>query len=141
MYWDEVAAAIEELGWPSYLGTVDESGLPHVSVVALGIADRTLWFATRRGTTKLANIAANPAVFVHWPVGGVGPGELFIRGTAEIHDSVEERQRLWTAAALPYDPTGFFGGPQNPDVVFVRIEVTFARLLGADFVRRVWRRD
>ena len=72
-------------------------------------------------------------------VGGEGPGELFIRGLASIHDSDEDRQRLWTEANLPYDPDGFFGGPDNSDVVFVGIRVKMARLLGPNFTRKVWR--
>ena len=108
-------------------------------MVAPGFAEQTIWFATRRGTRKLANIASNEHVFMHWSVGGAGPGELFIKGKGTVHDSDEERQRLWTEANLPYDPNGFFGGPDNADVVFVSIEVEMARLLGPNFVRKVWR--
>lgn len=138
MVWNDVVAAADELGWPAYLGTADTSGRPHVSVVAPGMTDATVWVATRRGTRKLANIAANPHVFLHWSVGGEGPGELFIRGTAAIHDGEHERRRLWTEANLPYDPDAFFGGPDNDDVVFVRIDVTVARLLGPDGARMTW---
>jgi len=140
MEWRDVEITAESLGWPAYLGTGDGGGRPHVSVMAPGFGERTLWFATRRGSRKLANIAANDQVFVHWAVGREGPGELFVRGIATVHDSAEKRRRLWTEAHLPYDPSGFFGSPDNDDVVFVRVDVTMARLLGPDFSRRVWRR-
>ena len=138
MEWRDVASAVDELGWPAFLGTVDADSRPHVSVVAPGLTDGSIWFATRRGTRKLANIAANPHVFIHWPVGGEGPGEFYVRGTASVHDSTEARHRLWTEANLPYDPDAFFGGADNEDVVFVEIAVTVAKLLGPDFKRSTY---
>jgi general stress protein 26 len=138
MEWSEVVAAAEELGWPVYLGTVGDDGRPHLAVVAPGFAGGSLWFATRRGSRKLANLAAQADVVLHWAVGGDGPGELFLRGVATIHDSAAARHRLWEEAGLPYDPAAFFGSPDNDDVVFVEVAPTFARLLGPDFVRRTW---
>lgn len=139
MKWQEFVDAARAISWIAYLGTVDADGQPHVSVVAPGFTEGSLWFATRRSTRKFRNMSDEPRVGLHWSVmTGSGPGELTARGTAFFHDSDEERARLWDAGVLDYDPSGFFGSPENPDVVFVEVRVAHARLLGPDFVARRW---
>lgn len=140
MTWDEFVNAAEEIGWPAYLGTADARGRPHVAAVAPGFSSEgVIWFATRAGSGKHRNLMENPAVAFHWAMAGSGPGELFARGEARLHDSAEARERLWVEANLPYDPSSFFGSPDNPGVVFVETAVTSASLLGPDFRRRFWR--
>ena len=140
MSWEEFVAAARSISWIAYLGTVDISGAPHVSVVAPGFTDGSLWFATRRSSKKYRNVVEHRRVAFHWAVGGGGPGELVADGTVLLHDSDGERRELWGAGVLDYDPAGFFGSPENPDVVFVEVLVEHARLLGPDFVARRWRR-
>jgi general stress protein 26 len=139
MQWSDVQGAARAIGWLAYLGTADVGGHPHVSVVSPGLAtEGTIWFATRSSSKKARNIAVNPSVAFHWPVGGQGPGELIARGTAAIHAEQADRDRLWDAGVVPFDLAGFFGSKENPDLVFVEVAVERARLLGPEFIPLVW---
>jgi len=142
MEWDEFVGAAKASSWVTYLGTIDTVGLPHVAVVAPGFTPGSAWFATRRTSKKFRNLETNPAAAFHWPVSNPdAPGEVIARGSARIHGSSEDRVRLWNAGVLPYDMSGFFGSPENEDVVFVEVEIEVARLLGPDFVPRRWIRS
>lgn len=138
--WQEVADAAEAISWVAHVGTVRRDGRPHVAAVAPGLAEEgRIWFATRRGTQKHLNLVANGEVALHWPVTtGSGPGELFARGVARLHDTDESRRRLWNQV-VPYDMARFWGSPDNRDLVFVEVRATRASLTGPDFVRHVWR--
>ena len=142
MDWEDVAAAGAAIGFVTYVGTRDATGARHVAAVSPGFGeDGTLWFATRASSKKARNLWSDPRVAFHWPVTtGTGPGELVANGTATIHEGEAERHRLWAAGVLPYDLSGFFGTPDNPDLVFVEVVVERARLLGPDFVPQVWER-
>jgi general stress protein 26 len=133
MDWPGLVEAAKAINWVTYLGTADGSARPHVSVVAPGFSDGSVWFATRPGSKKLRNIRENPQVGFHWPVGGQGPGELAAWGTATIHPP-EERQRIWDSGIFTYDLSQFFGSPDNPDLAFVEADIDRARLLGPKFV-------
>lgn len=142
MKWDEFTAAAAATSWVTYLGTIDCSGRPHVSVVAPGFTPGSLWFATRRSSKKFENLSANPAVSFHWPVGNHdAPGELIAQGRALTLASTPDRTRVWDSGVLPNDLAGFWGSPENPDLAFVEVEVDQARLLGPDFVPQRWRRS
>lgn len=142
MKWEEFTAAAAATSWVTYLGTIDRSGRPHVSAVAPGFTPGSVWFATRRSSKKYDNLASNPEVSFHWPVGNHdAPGELIARGAAELFTSETDRTRLWNATVLPYDLSGFWGSPDNPDLAFVEVEVDHARLLGPDFVPQRWHRS
>jgi general stress protein 26 len=121
--------------WVTYLGTVDARGRPHVSVVAPGFTEGSIWFATRQSSKKFRNLSVDASAAFHWPVGNQqAPGELVARGTARTYTSASDRRRLWEAGVLSYDPAGFFGSPDNEDLAFVEVVVASARLLGPDFV-------
>lgn len=139
MDWSEFVDAAGAISWLCYVGTADADGNPHVAPVAPGFEEGVIWFATRRASRKARNLAENPGVAFHWPVGGgTGPGELAAWGTGAVHDSPEERRRIWHSGVMPYDLAGFFGSADNEDVVFVETTVRRARLLGPDFRARVW---
>ena len=138
MKWEEFEAAARSISWIAYLGTSDVEGNPHVSVVAPGFGERRLWAATRARSKKVRNLAVNPAVSFHWPVGGDGPGELIARGVARIHSDPEARDRIWDAGYMPYDLAAFFESKDNPDLVFLEAEIQRARLLGPDFQADVY---
>lgn len=126
----------------TYLGTTSADGSPHVSVVAPGFTEGSLWFATRQSSKKFRNLVDDPAAAFHWPVGNTeAPGELIANGIARLFISAEDRSRLWESGILPYDMAGFFGSPDNPDLAFVEVEIASARLLGPDFVARRWVRS
>lgn len=137
--WKEVADAAEAISWVTNIATVGRDGRPHVAVVAPGLAEEgRIWFATRRDTQKHRNLVGNGEVAFHWPVTtGSGPGELFARGVARLHDTDEARHRLWNRV-LPYDMTNFWGTPDNQALIMVEAKATRVSLLGPEFVRRVW---
>lgn len=132
MDWSGFVEAATTTNWVTYLGTADASGRPHVSAVATGFSQGSVWFATRPASKKLRNIRENPRVGFHWPVGGQGPGELAAWGTATIHPR-EEHDRIWNAGIFTYDLSQFFGSPDNPDLAFVEVTIERARLLGPNF--------
>ena len=140
MTWDEFVSAAAELGWVTYAATAGRDGRPHVAPVSLGFTEGTIWFGTRKSSRKAGNLRDNPAIAFHWSVAAEsGPGELFARGTAALHDSDEARHRLWVELDLAYDPAMFFQSPDNPDLVFVETMVSHGSLLRGDFTRDVWR--
>jgi len=139
MDWDRFTESARQISWIAYLGTADLAGRPHVAPVSPGFTHGAIWFATRASSKKWRNLTANPEVAFHWPVGGAsGPGELAAWGTAIPHVGDDERHRIWDAGILPYDLSGFFQSPDNPDVVFAEVVVGRARLLGPDHVPDVW---
>ncbi|MGH8912722.1 MAG: pyridoxamine 5'-phosphate oxidase family protein [Acidimicrobiia bacterium] len=137
--WDEVADAAEAISWITNVATVGRDGRPHVAVVAPGLAEEgKIWFATRRNTQKHRNLVANGEISFHWPVNtGSGPGELFARGVARLHDSDAARRRYWNVV-VPYDQSSFWGSPDNRDLIFAETAATRASLMGPEFIRRVW---
>lgn len=138
--WNEVADAAEAISWITYVATVGRDGRPHVAVVAPGLAEEgRIWFATRRHTQKHRNLIASGEVAFHWPVTtGSGPGELFARGVARIHDTEQSRKRHWNRV-VPYDMANFWGSPDNPDLIFVETRTTYVSLVGPEFTRRTWK--
>lgn len=132
MDWEAFVEAANAINWLTYLGTADRHGRPHVSVVAPGFSDGSVWFATRTESKKLRNIGENAEVGFHWPVGSGGPGELAAWGTATIHPGAE-RQRIWDSGIFGYDLAQFFGSVDNPALAFVEVTIDRARLMGPDF--------
>jgi general stress protein 26 len=142
MEWTEVIDAAEAISWVTALGTTGADGRPHVSFVAPGFGeDGHLYVATRPGSRKASNVAENPRVAMHWPVAGGGPGELFLRGTATVHTDLDDKRQVWERGGFRWELEQFFpGGIEDPDLVFLDITPTFARVLGPDG-RREWTRD
>ena len=140
MEWTDVVEKARQIGWTTYIGTTDQAGQPHVAVVAPGFSDDGhVWFVTRSGTKKLANLRKNPKVGMHWPIGGQGPGELFVRGVASVLDRVEN-QRIWNSGIFPYDLSEFWKGPDDPDLVFVDITAEYATFIDGTFTGHRWYR-
>lgn len=139
MQWSEVVAAGEAINWVTGFGTSGADGRAHVSFVAPGFGDDGhIFFATRPGSRKAINVSENPHVSMHWPVAGGGPGELFARGTATLHGDLEERRDIWQRGGFRWNLEDFFtGGITDPDLVFIDVAVTFARLLDGTG-RHVW---
>lgn len=131
--WDSLVEAAESTGWITYLATAEASGQPHVSPVAPGFTDGSVWFATRISSKKHRNLLENPSVGFHWPVGSGGVGELAAWGTAQSFGSSEDRSRIWESETFGYDLAQFFGSADNEDLAFVEATIHRARLLGADF--------
>ena len=117
MTWDDLVELIRNTP-PGHLSTVGADGTPHVAKVALGIDGDHLWLATRRSSAKARNLRANPALAAM--VEG-NRAETYVWGTAEVVDDPAEVERVWGGGIFPFDLTGFFGAPDNPDFTLFRI--------------------
>lgn len=128
--WNELAAQLTGL---AHLATASAEGRPHVSVVAPVLDGDRLWIFTRRGSGKARNLAVNPAVALMWRPGA----EIYLQGRAELVDDPADKAKLWARSDLPFDPAAFFGSPDHPDLVLVRVVPERAVILGPGG-RRVW---
>ena len=124
-----------DLTWPELtphlrglasVATVSASGGPHVAIVSPAVVDGTIWFGALRSSAKAANIAATGTIALVWSA----DGEAYVWGAAEIVDDVETKRSMWTGT-WAYEPGGFFGTPDNPDYVLVRVTPQRAMLLTA----------
>lgn len=137
MTWDEITALIAGAG-PAHVATADASGAPHVAIVAPAVEGDGLWFMTRRSSAKAADLLANPRLSLMWEGNSA---ETYLWGTVEVVDDLETRERVWHAGLFPYDPAGFFGSADNPDVVMFRVTPTHATAMVAGDggpQRRTW---
>ncbi len=138
MDWDEFVSAAQAISWVAYLGTADADGRPHVSAVAPGFSPGTLWIATRPGSKKFRNLRENRSVAFYWPVGTEGPGELAAWGAATVRESDDDKNEIWDAGHFPFTLSQFFGAKEQADVAFGEVAISRARLLGPNFVAKVW---
>lgn len=127
----------------SHLATVGADQKPDVSPVHPCWEGDTCWVMVGTGSVKAINIAANPAVALHWQVTEVGDGvELW--GTATLATDLETKRRLWDDV-FDYDLNAFApGGPDgSPETGFLAITPERAIILrqyGMGGVLR-WKRD
>ncbi len=139
MEWDDVVAAAHSISWVTAFSTSGADGRPAVSFVAPGFAGGRIYVGTRPRTRKARNLAHNPNVALHWPVTAGGPGQLFVRGQGAVQSAIEAKSAIWGNGGWKYDLGQFFGSYENPDLVFIEIEPSYASLVGPDFVRQTWR--
>ncbi len=105
----------------THLATVGADQKPDVSPVHPCWEGDTCWVMVGTGSVKALNIAANPAVALHWQVTEVGDGvELW--GTATLATDLETKRRLWDDV-FDYDLNAFApGGPDgSPETGFLAI--------------------
>lgn len=139
MDWSEVIEAAHSISWITAFSTSGADGRPAVSFVAPGFADNRIYVGTRPGTRKARNLAHNPNVALHWPVTTGGAGQPFVRGRGAIQSSIEAREAIWGNGGWRYDLSQFFDSFDNPYLVFIEVEPTYASLIGPGFVRKIWR--
>jgi len=125
MEWNDLA---EQLTGLSHIATADAHGQPHVAKALPAIIDDTVWFFTWKSSKKARNIAINPKVSMMWDPAA----ESYVRGTAELVDDPERKAWLWNSGHLSYDPAGFFGSSDDPDVVAVKVTPTAAVVMTED---------
>jgi general stress protein 26 len=130
--WAELSAQLTGM---AHVATVTPAGEPHVAAVFPVVDGDELWIFTRRSSRKARNVAANPRMALMWQPGS----ELYMTGRADLVDDPETKARLWSSGKLPVDPASFFGSPDNPDFVLVRILPERAVVLGPTG-RTTWRR-
>ena len=112
---------------------------PHVAIVAPVVDDDgTVWFQTRRTSGKARAVDHDPRIALMWRSGS----EAYLWGRATLVDDVAQIEARWTT--WPYDAAGFFGRPDEPGIVLVRIEPDRATVMtvGADGPQRLrWTSD
>ncbi len=126
---DGVKAFAAALSPWAHIATVGADGAPDVVPVHPCWEGDTLWSMVGTDSTKARNVAANPNVALHWQVTEVGDGvELW--GTAEVHDDLDTKRRLWTGV-FDYDLDAFApGGPDDsPGTAFMAVTPTRALVL------------
>lgn len=139
--WDDLATLGAELGEGVFLATVQADGRPHVAWVMPGWRDGSLWISTFRDSQKGHNLVDGAPVALHWPE---RPDALmFARGHARVLTDRAEIEATWAAGVLPYDPSMFFSGADDPQLRFVELlldHVSVSTLNPTVPVRR-WARD
>jgi general stress protein 26 len=118
---EEIKEAARGLSPWAHLATVGADGKPDVTPVHPCWEDDTLWVMIGVSSVKARNIAANPDVALHWQVTEQGDG-VAMWGSAELHDDVATKRRLWTGV-FDYDLDLFSpGGPDgSPETGFLAI--------------------
>lgn len=129
--WEDVAPQLSGL---ANMATASATGVPHVAIVAPVLDGPALWIFTRRSSHKARNLAANPGIALMWRPGA----EIYLQGVADLVDDPADKARLWSRTDLPFDPAGFFGSPDHPDFVLIRVRPHRAVVLGPAG-RAVWR--
>ncbi len=81
--------------------------------------DGDLWFFASRTSRKVAHLAANPQV----NVATVGNSSwVSLTGQAGVVDDLATKKELWNSVVEAWFPDG----PEDPDVVLVRVDATSA---------------
>lgn len=84
-------------------------------------ADDSLWFFMSRDGDPVGDLTANPMVGVVY----ADPSSdtyVSVSGTATLLDDTAKKQQLWSKAAEAWFP----GGPTDPDLALVRVQVIHA---------------
>ena len=143
MQWSDVADQLRAQQF-LFLATVGPDDRPHVAMVAPVCDDDApggpvVWVATNRSSRKAVNAMARPDVAAHAAVDPArGRSQVFFRGTVEVVDDPAQNARLWNSGLMPYDPAMFFGTPDNPDMVLLRITPTYASSLSMGSAPLTW---
>jgi general stress protein 26 len=126
---DEVKTFAAALSMWAHLATVGPDGAPDVVPIHPVWEGDTLWTMAGATSVKARNIAANPAVALHWQVTEKGDG-VEVWGTAGVHTDLDTKRRLWSGV-FDYDLDAFApGGPENsPGTVFIAVRPTRALVL------------
>jgi general stress protein 26 len=81
--------------------------------------DGDLWFFSSRTSRKVAHIAANPQV----NVATIGSSSwVSLTGQAHVVDDLATKKELWNPVVEAWFPNG----PEDPDVVLLRVDATSA---------------
>ncbi len=126
---DEIKQFATTLSPWAHMATVGADGKPDVVPVHPSWEGDVLWLMCGSSSVKARNLAANPAVALHWQVTEVGDG-VEVWGDAEVFTDVETKRRLWTGV-FDYDLNAFApGGPDDsPDTAFIAVRPERALIL------------
>jgi len=126
--WADVLAEIDRQGRDAFVASVTPAGRPHLAIVWLVVVDGTVHFVGDRTSVKVRNLAAAPAVACHWQVPDDDRRQLLIHGQASLVEDATDRRHLWDSGAWG-DLAQWYGGPDDPELAFVRIDATRASIV------------
>lgn len=119
MEWSDLAP---HLIGHAHLATVHPDGSPHVSKVWPGVEGDVIWIATRASSRKARNVVVTPqAALMFEPA-----GEFYVHADVETVADLATKQRLWDSGVFAFPMAGFFGSPDHPDFVLLRLTPTRA---------------
>ncbi|WP_448626415.1 pyridoxamine 5'-phosphate oxidase family protein [Geodermatophilus sp. URMC 64] len=81
--------------------------------------DGDLWFFAARNSRKVAHVTANPQVNV---ATSGSSSWVSLTGHAAVVDDPEKKRELWNSVVGAWFP----GGPEDPDVVLLRVDAASA---------------
>ncbi|MGY1620318.1 pyridoxamine 5'-phosphate oxidase family protein [Geodermatophilus sp. SYSU D00691] len=81
--------------------------------------DGDLWFFARRSSRKVAHVTGNPQVNVST---SGSSSWVSLTGHAVVVDDLEKKRKLWNSVVEAWFPDG----PEDPDVVLLRVEAASA---------------
>jgi general stress protein 26 len=122
--WNDLVDTVTVAGGGVFLATTGADGRPHVAWVMPGWADERMWLATFASSQKAANLRHSTAVAM--TCAARPEANVLIRATARVVTDREEVAKLWADGVLPYDPSAFFQGPDDPETLFVELTPTSA---------------
>lgn len=114
MRWNEITPSLRGI---AHLATTAEDGSPRISVVMPVVDGDALVIFTRASSGKVRCLRVDPRVALVWQPAE----EVYVYGTAEVVDDIDRKRAAWHRTDLPFDPTAFFGAPEDPDLVLLRI--------------------
>ena len=113
MDWSDVVSHLTGI---AHLATVRPDGTAHVAVVSPSVEGDLIWIGVEASSATAGNVASNPSAALVWTPGA----EAYVWADVAIVDDVDTKRRLWDGA-WGYDPAGFFGTPDNPDYLLLRL--------------------
>ena len=117
---DDVKANARELSPWAHVATIGADGAPDVVPVHPCWEGDVMWVMAGRTSVKARNLATDDRVAMHWQVTEKGDG-LEVWGTGSVHDDLDTKRRLWNGV-FDYDLNMFApGGPESPDLAFIKI--------------------
>lgn len=121
----EAALKILDDSYVGVLATITENK-PHSRYMTFFNDEFTLYTATSKKTQKVDELEQNPNAHILLGYEGEGVGDTFleIEGEMSEHDDRSILKELWNDKL-----SGWFSGPDDPDLLFIAIKPTRMRLM------------
>lgn len=138
---DEFVARAHSMVWCN-LATLDGRGRPRSRVVHPIWDGEVGWIGTLGSTPKVREVARDPHVSLAYVADVAKP--VYAECLAAWVDDRGEIARIWelfrsTPPPLGYDPSSFFGSPDNPDFGLLRLTPWRVEVTNWPVGTRVWR--
>ena len=135
MDWIDVAPLLS--GY-AHMATVRPDGQPHVAKVAPAVEGDVVWVATRASSRKAQNVMTIPKAALMWEPAA----EVYMSADVDVVTDLADKQRLWNSGLFPYPMEAFWGAPDKPDWLLLRLRPQHATVMmeGESGLRReTWR--